>query len=82
MFVTEGDGTVSIHKRIINQKKSAVNINEFASNMHGNEENLLLIGKTTPIVSIDNDICNIIMLSLYTMESFLEQDTLTLLVSE
>jgi hypothetical protein len=34
MFVTEGDGTVSIHKRIINQKKSAVNINEFASNMH------------------------------------------------
>ena len=46
------------------------------------EENLLLIGKTTPIVSIDNDICNIIMLSLYTMESFLEQDTLTLLLSE
>ena len=34
MFVTEGDGTISIHKRIINQKKSAVNINEFGSNMH------------------------------------------------
>ena len=45
-------------------------------------ENQLPIGKTKPIVSIDDDICNIIMLSLYTMESFLEQEMLTLWVSE
>jgi hypothetical protein len=46
MFVTEGDETVSIHKRIINQKKSVVNINENASDMHDRRYKLMPIHRT------------------------------------